>query len=222
MNVYQFGYPQKECKTCSHRDIICNACEISPFYKQEGQIKVMLIGQDPTIRRTDTQVKSVLMLTNDKVPRSNLQRWIEDEVFGNSDYPKIQLYATNLVKCRFAEQPSNSKEGAYHFLELCFDNCVRYLREEIKSFRPSLVISLGETAHKLFCKELYPPENFSCKMNQDFSQIIPVKLKDTDIFFDYMPCLHITTFRVAKTYSNKINSFRNNLSCKINSYKEKI
>lgn len=216
MNAYQFGYPQKECKACSHSEIICNAYEISPFYKEEGQIKVMLIGQDPTIRRASIEVKSVLMLTNDKVHRSNLQKWIEEEVFGNSDYPKIQLYATNLVKCRFAKQPSNCKEGAYIFLESCFKNCVRYLREEIKSFRPSLVISLGETAHKLLCKELYPPKNFSCKMNQDFSKKIPVSLRDTDIFFDYMPCLHITTFRVAKTYGNKINSFRNNLSSLIN------
>src|SRR2546428_9722622 len=109
VDKFLFGYP-KQCRKC----ITLSKTEISlrvvPHYKESTGLRVMLIGQDPTIFKSPERVREVLMLDE---PNGKISRWLK-EVFGE-EFHAVTLYATNLVKCSFANPPSTSREGALKF-----------------------------------------------------------------------------------------------------------
>ncbi|MGE5410986.1 MAG: uracil-DNA glycosylase family protein [Clostridiales bacterium] len=195
----KYGYPV-ECKECNiSRDI----AEIDPFYKTGDKIKLMLIGQDPNIRKQPERVNTVLMLNE---CQSQLRRWLENEVFGKAVFEKIELYATNLVKCQFTSLLDRDQ------LENTFSSCKVHLIKELESFAPNIVITLGEPAHKLFSmKTGIQIEGIEGSMKGDFTgKFYKSKLNNTE--FLYSPCLHITTFRVADSYGKSLQDFKKALS----------
>lgn len=185
---------------------------VAPYYKQGSQLQVMLIGQDPTIFNQPERVREVLMLDE---PKGQLTRWLKD-IFGADNFHTLTIYATNLVKCSFAIPPSASAEGGLRFLKPYFDNCKYYLAEELLSFRPQCVLTLGEPAHKLFITILDNQNDFPNSMKAAFTgQFIRAKFKGVE--FDYSPCLHIKTFRVAEVYGERVQRFKQGISTYFNS-----
>ena len=121
---YSFGYP-KQCNSCQSINSAISLT-VEPHFKNGSTFKVMLIGQDPTIFKDPqrNRVKEVLMLDEEN---GQLKRWLKN-IFGNDNFDKVQLYATNLIKCTFDSPPST--KGNKNFLKPFFNNCKLFLVDE--------------------------------------------------------------------------------------------
>lgn len=204
MNEHSFGCPEQCTRCVSLSEVRLRL--VPSYFKEGGEPKLMLIGQDPTIRQQPDRVKQVLMLDDQN---SQLSRWLREEVFGESNFSSMTLYATNLVKCSFDEPPS--RLGGLKFLRPYFANCKDHLAKEISRFQPTLLLTLGEAAHKLFITTLDNREDIEEDMKEAFTgRFIRAKLRGME--FDYSPCLHIKTFRVAETYGDKLKRFKRGLA----------
>lgn len=211
----KFGYPIS-CNLCNEfEDKPQNIDLINPFYKTGESVKVLLIGQDPTILDRPERVNTVLMLNETTGRNGQLRKWLESELFGKESFQKIEIYATNLVKCQFSKPPSTNTNGALKFLEPRFDKCKHYLYLEIESFRPNIILTLGESSHILFSREIELLQGkLNLRMKDDFNGEF-CKVRLNSIIFEYSPCLHIKTFRVAETYGKQVFDFKNILKQKI-------
>ena len=70
-----------------------------------------------------------------------------------------------------------------------------HLKNEIKMFKPNVVLTFGEPAHKLFIGQLDNYPSNKLEMTSAFDGVFEnVKLKDSDIEFRYSPTLHIKHF----------------------------
>jgi len=205
MDEYRFGYP-KECDWCAPLRGGKLELKVRPYFKERDEPRLMLIGQDPTIADKPERVRYVLMLDQ---PNGSLSRWLREEVFREDMFNSCILYATNLIKCGFRELPS--RLGGLEFLRPYFENCKRHLVEEISRFRPTLVVTLGESAHKLFITVLDNRNDFHEDMKNAFTGEF-AEAKFRGIQFDYSPCLHIKTFRVAETYGDRLKRFETGLA----------
>lgn len=208
----KYGYPT-ECSKCNTFESKPKGIEcIDPFHKTGNTLKLLLIGQDPTIFNEPERVNTVLMLNETKGRNGQLRKWLETELFGAENFNKIEIYATNLVKCQFDQPPTSRPEGALKFLKPRFELCKMYLKNELKSFKPDFVLTLGESAHILFSKEIEVVfGDLKETMKEDFTGKF-VKAKINDIEFNYSPCLHIKTFRVAETYGKQVFDFKKELN----------
>jgi uracil-DNA glycosylase len=203
----KYGYPT-ECDKCKTFDSKPKGIDrIDPFYKSGNNLKILLIGQDPTIFDEPDRVNTVLMLNETKGRNGQLRKWLEKELFKTENFNSIEIYATNLVKCQFDQPPTASSEGAMKFLKPRFDFCKDYLKNEILCFRPDIVLTFGESAHILFSKEFQDNSGKEGKMKVDFTGKF-IKARFNNIEFDYSPCLHIKTFRVAETYGKQVVDFK--------------
>ena len=205
-DAYQFGYPQK-CERCADLSESGVELHVAPHYKPGSAPRVMLIGQDPTIYKKPERVSEVLMLN---MPNGQLSRWLK-ELFGVENFNKITLYATNLVKCSFLTPPSTSAEGGLRFLAPFFNHCHEHLEKELLAFQPDCVLTLGEPTHKLFVTILDHQGDIPETMKSAFcGEFYKASLKQ--FVFDYSPCLHIKTFRVAEVYGESVQKFKRGFS----------
>ena len=204
-SFYKYGYPHlcEKCKEINGTKILLN---VEPYFQKGNNFKLMLIGQDPTIRRKKSRVKNVLMLDE---PNGRIATWLKS-IFGKNKLNAITLYATNCVKCTLEIQPSSS-DNSFKFLNKYFRECKNYLLSEIANYKPSCVITLGESAHRMFRNILDDPNVVPEKINQAFIGKF-YKVKINNFNFDYSPCLHMQTYRVAETYGKNIIYFKNGLN----------
>ncbi len=210
MNNYSFGYPQ-QCTKCANIATCEMNLQVAPYFSRGVGRRAMLIGQDPTIFNQPERVSHVLMLNQ---VNGQLSRWLK-EVFGAENFRSLTLYATNLVKCSFSKPPSTTTEGGLRFLQPYFQNCKAYLLEELLNFRPDLVLTLGEPAHKLFISILDNHNDIPDSMQAAFTgHFTKARLKEFE--FDYSPCLHIKTFRVAEVYGESVKKFKQGISAYFN------
>ncbi len=198
---YAFGYPEK-CDRCTSVDL-----QVKPYLKNSNGVRVMLIGQDPTIHKKNDRVKRVLMLDQ---PNSQLSRWLRN-LFGEETFNSLIIYATNLIKCSFPEPPYTTAKGTIKKLKPYFEKCNEYLRSELVNFRPELVLTLGEPAHKLFVSFLDNADDLIDSMQGAFTGRFAKASKD-GLEFDYSPCLHIRTFRVDDVYGDRVRRFKEGIS----------
>jgi uracil-DNA glycosylase len=205
MDTYKFGYPEQ-----------CDRCKNLPYIKLKlprpyhnnatSSKKVMLIGQDPYIYRDSDRVECVLMLDQGN---GQLARWLKD-VLGEHSFQEVELYATNVVKCPVKRETSISQTRVLSLLQPCFNNCKSYLAKEITNFKPTIVLTFGEPAHKLFISILDNSDVFKGSMKEAFTGEF-IKASIRTVSFQYSPCLHIRTYRVADTYGKKVEEFKYNL-----------
>jgi uracil-DNA glycosylase len=106
--------------------------------------------------------------------------------------------------------PANQADGGYKFLSKYFNNCKKYLFQEIEVFKPDMVITLGEPSH-IFFMSLFDKTGKDYKMKNDFTGKFEQMTSPNGREFFYSPCLHIQTFRVAETYGNAVKSFKQGL-----------
>jgi len=101
-------------------------------------IKLIIIGQDPTVRREESREKITATLNLDK--NNSLRSYLE--IVCNIlqiDIDK-ELYATNLYKCFFNKPPADDESILTRHFKIWADLLIK----EIKSFKNPIIISLGE------------------------------------------------------------------------------
>lgn len=176
---------------------------------------VMLLGQDPTI--TKGKVSSVLDLENEK---GVLFKYLVKEILEKSGLSLDNVYATNLVKCRFPNNQTpnliskNNHKTITAFLLPFFNNCRKWLYSEIEEIKPKIIISLGQPVHQMLVQEL--DWEIPIRMKEAFGKIYPVKLSGSKI--EYAPCIHINSMG-HKHYKNAWPGFINNLKDTVASLK---
>lgn len=83
------------------------------------------------------------------------------------------------------------------------------MKQEVINFKPSLVMTFGEPAHRYFSSMFDNSEEIGCTMQSAFGNTeILFKAKIDGFEFRYSPSLHIKTFRVAEIYGKKIENFK--------------
>ena len=193
-----YGYPSS-CNKCES----CRLVTVPYVMTGKNTKRIMLIGQDPTIANGNKTAKMVLMLNEEN---GQLYRWLNGIFLGK--LKAFNIYATNAVKCVLDEAPLPIKQK---YLQRYFDLCKVHLRTEMNTYKPHVVITFGEPAHILFSQLLRKDSSFFAKMTKDFDGKFHPVVSIDGISFDYSPCLHIKTFRVAETYGEKIEIFKSQL-----------
>ena len=193
-------YNYSDCRICQERKIAYDPIE--SYHKENGTPRIMLIGQDPTIRNKTKKVKCALMLDD---PNSSICRWIK-EIFGDDNFVKYEIYATNAIKCVLKDVATDKGKDGIKYLKPIFEKCKEHLINEIKDFKPDYIFTLGEPCYKLFSYMLKD----EIELKEDFSDLFGKKFKEikfSDVTFRYSPILHIQTYRVAKKYGEEVKRF---------------
>lgn len=153
---------------------------------------VMLVGQDPTI--TKGKIYTVLDLEN---RNSSLYKYIVGEILQPTGLKIDNIYTTDLVKCRFPNNQTPKIISESHnvtikeFLTPFFFNCRQWLFQELRDFRPKIIISFGEPVHQLLVEEFGWP--VPIRMKDAFSNVYSVLVFDHSTY--YAPCIHINSKR---------------------------
>ncbi len=102
-----------------------------------SNIRLVIIGQDPTVRKekTRSEIKSVLMLDESK----HLKNYIY-LVCNELGISFSEIYATNLYKCFFNEPPQDNER----ILTRHFRYWIEILIEEVSKFPDAAIITLGQ------------------------------------------------------------------------------
>ena len=187
------GFP-KACNICVKEGINAHLflgnleLVLRPF--EGGNPLVLLVGQDPTIAKG--QIYSVLDLEN---PNGRLYKYIVSEILKPVGLTLENIYATDLIKCRFPDNQTPKVISQNHgltikdFLSPFFRNCRQWLSQEAKEIRPKIILSFGEPVHQMLVEEF--GWTVPIKMKEAFSNIYPTNLFGGNAF--YLPCIHINT-----------------------------
>lgn len=113
---------------------------ILPFSKADktSEVKLVLIGQDPTVRRQKSRVDIKVTLNLDK--ENSLKTYLKKvcEIL-QIDIEK-EVYATNLYKCFFKIPPADDQSILTRQFKIWMD----FLIYELAVFKNSFVVTLGE------------------------------------------------------------------------------
>jgi len=187
------GFP-RNCDTCVRAKISTHLfngnIELNLKPVEGANPSVLLVGQDPTIAKG--AIYSALDLEN---PKSPLYKYIVGEILQPAGLGIDNIYATDLVKCRFPNNQtpkiiSNSHDITIKdFLAPFFFNCRQWFFQELRDIHPKIILSFGEPAHQLLCKEF--GWAVPTRMKDAFSNVYDVRVFDHDVH--YAPCIHINS-----------------------------
>ncbi len=122
------------------KDIDTNREFILPFSNAEkiSDVKLIFIGQDPTVRNEEARKKIKVTLNLDK--ENSLKKYLKRICEILQVDIEHQVYATNLYKCFFKEPPANDETILTRHFKIWMD----FLIYELKEFKNPFVITLGE------------------------------------------------------------------------------
>lgn len=135
-----------------------------PPYIGGGEIRLVIIGQDPTVRNPESRSKITCTLNLDK--RGALRSYVE-KICECLCISMENVYATNLFKYFYSTPPSGTPE----VLQFHLESNLKLLKEELSDLNLSNdcpIITLGEPVLKLL-------------LNQDVSN----KEKKVRFYWDY-------------------------------------
>lgn len=151
---------------------------------------VMLVGQDPTVARR--VIYSALDLEN---KGGLLYGYIVGQILAPAGLELDDVYATDLVKCRFPHnQTPNAISNRHHmsveeFLSPFFANCRQWFVQEVDEIQPKIILSLGQPVHQLLVEEFDWP--IPSRMRDAFGDVYWVSLAGYRTL--YAPCIHINS-----------------------------
>ncbi|MGE4588700.1 MAG: uracil-DNA glycosylase family protein [Acidaminococcaceae bacterium] len=103
------------------------------------EIKLIIIGQDPTVRNENSR-KNITTVLNLNKENSALFKYINEISTSLNCEIKENVYATNLLKCFFTVPPASIK----NFVSEQTGYWLPLLREEIAAYPNAKIITLGE------------------------------------------------------------------------------
>jgi hypothetical protein len=190
---FEMGFP-KECNACVEAMVNTHLFRgrlelaLRPF--KGAKPTVLLAGQDPTV--AGRKIYSVLDLED---PNGLLYKYIVGDILAPTGVKLENIYATDLVKCRFPNNQTPKAISKDHgisikeFLSPFFGNCRRWFLQEVREIQPKILLSFGEPVHQLLTEEfgwVVPT-----RMKDAFSNIYEVSLLGDNTL--YAPCIHINS-----------------------------
>lgn len=144
-----------------------------PPFKISDQIKLIIVGQDPTIRNKTKRKNVETTLNLDK--QGPLRKYILDICF-KLEIDFHNIYATNVFKYFYLNPPSET----FYILQNHLCPNLKLLKEELSNFPNLPVITLGDPVLKLLTKDQnnseikyfwdYNPNTKSSNMNFKYCQ----------------------------------------------------
>jgi uracil-DNA glycosylase family 4 len=204
------GFP-KACDICIKQKVNADLFsgdiefDVKPF--RGAKLSVMLVGQDPTVVKR--KIVSVLDLENSY---GLLYRYINEEILTPVGLGIENIYATDLIKCRFPDNQTPRKISdkckitMTEFLHPFFLNCKKWFFEEVQEIQPKLILSFGEPVHQLLIEEF--GWHIPIRMKYAFGEVYPVRISGMKLF--YTPSVHLNT-KGKQHYQNLWNKFLDNL-----------
>lgn len=134
----------------SQNDFISNPIDLShpvilPF-QGKGKIKLIVIGQDPTVKNEVSRKHITCTLNLDK--NNSLRKYIE-EICSSLNITLENVYATNLFKYFYTIPPAKTME----VLKMHLQPNLELLQKELAEFSNVAIITLGEPVLKLLTDE---------------------------------------------------------------------
>lgn len=175
---------------------------VIPPFKGNGEIKLIVIGQDPTIRNVSSRKNITCTLNLDK---SNALKTYICSICEKLGITLENVYATNLFKYFYTYPPADTPEVLHAHLEPNLE----LLKQELAEYMTSPIITLGQPVLQLLCDENALVKNFwdyekkTGKTNRNFSNsnAIENKLKR-----DFYPFPHQPSLR-KEFYKNTLDSY---------------
>ncbi len=178
----------------SHNDFKSNPIDLThpfifPFQGREI-IKLIIIGQDPTIKNVTSRKNITRTLNLDK--NNSLRRYIED-ICSGLGITLDNVYATNLFKYFYTIPPAKTME----VLKMHLQPNLELLKQEIAEYNNVAIITLGEPVLQLLTDEKskvrvfwdYNAETGSSNGNFTFSMAKENKLKKDFSPFPHQPSI---------------------------------
>lgn len=117
-----------------------------------GDIRLVIIGQDPTIQQKESRSKVTTALNLER--GGPLRTYLSKICSGLGLVLEQHVYATNAVKCFFLEPPTKIKEDyGIDVLEANADIWLPILKHELTQFPDATVISLGQPVLSMLVHE---------------------------------------------------------------------
>ena len=110
------------------------------------KIKLIIIGQDPTIKNQETRKEIKCTLNLDK--KGSLKRYIE-LILENLELTIDNLYATNIFKYFYSIPPAKTPHVLFNHLQTNLE----ILNKELSEFPDTPIITLGEPVLQLLTNE---------------------------------------------------------------------
>lgn len=113
---------------------------ILPFSKANriSEIKLVFIGQDPTVRKSESRKNILTTLNLDK--ENSLKSYLRTVCNKLEIDIEKEVYATNLYKCFFKIPPADDETILTRHFKIWMD----FLINELTEFKNSIIITLGE------------------------------------------------------------------------------
>lgn len=112
-------------------------------YLGKGEIKLIIIGQDPTIKIEKQREKITCTLNLDK--NGSLKKYIEEDICFDLGLTLDNVYATNIFKYFYTKRPATT----FNILQDHLKENLDLLVNELEQFQNATIITLGEPALKL-------------------------------------------------------------------------
>lgn len=120
-----------------------------PPFKIGNDIKLIIIGQDPTIRNSSQRGNIDSTLNLDKL--GSIKKYIE-QICQLLEVNFEQIYATNIFKYFYKSPPADT----FEILQAHLSPNLRLLKKEISEFSEAIIVTLGEPVLKLLVKDGHP------------------------------------------------------------------
>ena len=129
-----------------HNQIDDGLFPIPPYWPENADVRLFIVGQDPTIRNKSERSKIRCTLNLDKP--GPLKKYI-DFILAELSFSSNQFYATNLYKYFYSEPPAETID----VLKQHFPQNIKLIRKELDLFPNAIVITLGEPLLNLIVHE---------------------------------------------------------------------
>jgi len=150
---------------------IDDTLSIIPSFKGKAEIKLIIIGQDPTIKNINSRKNISCTLNLDK---NNSLRTYVDRICTLLEINIENVYATNLYKYFYTLPPANTPEVLKSHLQPNLD----LLKQEIDVYSDVQIITFGEPVLQLLTTEKEKVHDY-----WDYN----LKKKTTDANFRFLP-----------------------------------
>lgn len=188
-------------KTLKIRDILINEYDSTenridptlspvPPFRGSGDIKLIIIGQDPTIRNAQSRKTISCTLNLDK--KGALRTYIETICTG-LNITLDNVYATNLFKYFYTVPPANTPQILVNHLQPNLE----LLKEELSQYSNCTIITLGEPVLQLFTDKTYKIRNYWKYKDTSFRNISASdNILDRQIYpFPHQPSLRKSLYK---------------------------
>ena len=112
-------------------------------YLGKDEIKLIIIGQDPTIKNEERRKEILCTLNLDK--NGSLKRYIEENICFGLGISLENVYATNIYKYFYTQRPATT----FGILQKHLKENLTLLVNELDQFQNATIITLGEPVLRL-------------------------------------------------------------------------